>query len=277
MAFLELRGVCKGFGTGVGRVEVLHNVDLDIERGELVAIVGSSGIGKSTLVSLIAGLTMPDKGVITLDGRRVRGPGPGRGVVFQNYSLLPWLTVYGNVHLAVASVFSHWSTEQRHLRVQEHLERVGLAEASHKRPHELSGGMRQRVALARALATDPEILLLDEPLGALDALTRSKLQRELERIWRDQGTTALLITNDIDESILLADRIIPMSKGPRARLGAEIQVGLARPRDHKATNHDPSFRALRHEVTQRLTAERDRRARPAVQNPGLVPGLEIAQ
>src|SRR5436190_4157163 len=173
MAFLELRGICKGYGRGDGRSEVLANIDLDVARGELVAIVGYSGAGKTTLVSLMAGLAAPDRGTIQLAGKPVVGPGSDRGVVFQNYSLLPWLTAYENVHLAVDQRFGDWPRDKKRAHAEQHLALVNLAAARDKRPSELSGGMRQRVALARALAADPEVLLMDEPLSALDALTRA--------------------------------------------------------------------------------------------------------
>jgi nitrate/nitrite transport system ATP-binding protein len=252
VAFLEARGVGKGFGHGAGRVEVLRNVNLQIEKGELVAIVGYSGAGKTTLISLLAGLVKPDAGEITLGGRAVVEPGPDRGVVFQNYSLLPWLTVYQNVHLAVDQVFPKWSAEQKRHHTERHIALVNLTPARQKRPSELSGGMRQRVALARALAMDPEVLLMDEPLSALDALTRATLQREIEGIWGHSHKTIVLITNDVDEGLLLADRIIPLSAGPAATLGPAIDVDLARPRDRRAANHDPRFQRLRSEVIDYL-------------------------
>jgi nitrate/nitrite transport system ATP-binding protein len=186
MAFIELSGVCKGYGRPGGRVEerthVLEDVNLSIEKGELVSIVGYSGAGKTTLVSLLAGLIMPDKGEVKVDGKRVTGPGPERGVVFQNYSLLPWLTVLENVQLAVDQVFTKLGPSERRARAMKFVEMVNLGPAAGKRPRELSGGMRQRVSVARALAIEPEVLLLDEPFGALDALTRGVLQGELQRI-----------------------------------------------------------------------------------------------
>jgi nitrate/nitrite transport system ATP-binding protein len=255
MAFLELHGVSKGFTEGSARTEVLHDVNLSIERGECVAVVGASGSGKTTLVSLIAGLLLPDQGRITIEGKQVVGPGPDRGVVFQSYALLPWLTVYENVALAVDSVFPHLPALERRARTLELIEMVSLSRAADQRPAELSGGMRQRVAVARALAVDPQILLLDEPLSALDALTRATLQDELMRIWAERKKTLLLITNDIDEAVLLADRIVPLSRGPRARLCGEVRVALGRPRARKALNRDPLFRELRSQVTAALMAE----------------------
>ncbi|HEY0711356.1 MAG TPA: ATP-binding cassette domain-containing protein [Polyangia bacterium] len=186
MAFLELRGVAKGYGDKGTRTEVLRNVNLSIDKGEFVAIVGYSGAGKTTLVSMIAGLLAPDRGEVLLDGKKILGPGPDRGVVFQNYSLLPWLSAFDNVYLAVDQVFATWTREQKQAHTLKYLDLVKLAPAKDKRPHELSGGMRQRVSVARALAANPEVLLLDEPLGALDALTRATLQDEIERIWREE-------------------------------------------------------------------------------------------
>lgn len=248
MPLLELKNVTKSFG---GR-SVLGGVDLAIERGEFVAIVGFSGSGKSTLISLIAGLLAPDSGTITLDGAPVTGPGPDRGIVFQNYSLLPWLTVYENIALAVEQVFPDMDAEKRRRHIEHHIGLVNLTRAQDKKPAQLSGGMRQRVSVARALAMDPRILLLDEPLSALDALTRATLQEEIADIWGRDHKTVVLITNDVDEGLLLADRIIPLTPGPGAKLGPSIPVSLPRPRDRKALNHDPEFKRLRALVTSQL-------------------------
>jgi nitrate/nitrite transport system ATP-binding protein len=231
---------------------VLEDVNLSIEKGELVSIVGYSGAGKTTLVSLLAGLILPDKGRVLVDGKEVSGPSPQRGVVFQNYSLLPWLSVLENVQLAVDQVFSKLPSAERKARAMKFVEMVNLGPAAAKRPRELSGGMRQRVSVARALAMDPEVLLLDEPFGALDALTRAVLQGELQRISQESGKTMLLITNDVDEGILLSDRIIPLGAGPRASLGPATIVDIERPRDRKELNHDPRFRATRLAVLEYL-------------------------
>ena len=248
MAFLELKGVGKGFGHGARRAEVLHGIDLRIDEGEFVAIVGYSGSGKTTLISLIAGLLRPDSGEVLLRGETITGPASDRAVVFQNYSLLPWLTVAGNIALAVDAVFPSESAAARRERVDRAIATVNLTPARDKRPRELSGGMRQRVAVARALATNPRILLLDEPLGALDALTRATLQDEIGRLWAEDRKTVVLITNDVDEGLLLADRIIPLSAGPRATFGPAVEVDLPRPRDRRALNHDPRFKAIRREI-----------------------------
>jgi len=254
MSFVSLSGVSKSFGTGSRRSEVLRDVTLDIERGEFVAVVGFSGAGKTTLLSMIAGLVAPDAGSIRVADKPVTGPSTERGVVFQNYSLLPWLTARENVALAVGQAFPKASAEEQAERVTRYLGLVGLGAASGKRPSELSGGMRQRVAVARALAMDPEVLLLDEPLGALDALTRATLQNEIARIWQADQKTVLLITNDVEEAILLADRIIPLSHGPAATLGPAVRVDLERPRDRRELSKHHRFRAIRAELVAWLLA-----------------------
>jgi nitrate/nitrite transport system ATP-binding protein len=252
MALLEISGLSKSYGSGAARTEVLHDVNLAIEAGEFVAIVGFSGSGKTTLISTIAGLLEPDSGEIRLRGERVSSAAPDRGVVFQSYSLMPWLTVEGNIALAVDAVFAQWTKEQRREHVARHIELVGLSHAARRRPAQLSGGMRQRVAVARALATNPEILLLDEPLSALDALTRARLQDEIEALWRTARKTVVMVTNDVDEALLLADRIIALLPAPRATLGREFRVSRCGPRDRHAANHDPEYRRLRAEITQYL-------------------------
>jgi nitrate ABC transporter ATP-binding subunit len=248
MAFLELINVSKSHGFGAKRAEVLRDINLTMTEGEFVAIVGYSGAGKTTLMSLIAGLQRPDEGTVTLRGEEVKEPSPDRAIVFQNYSLLPWLSVYGNIALAVDEVFPNWPADKRREHIEKFIALVNLTPARDKKPRELSGGMRQRVSVARALAMDPKILLLDEPLSALDALTRATLQDEIERIWEADRKTVVLITNDVDEGILLADRIIPLSAGPRATLGPAVQVDIERPRDRKALNHDPRFKEIRKEI-----------------------------
>ena len=259
MAFLELKNVSKGFGSPQARTEVLRDINLEIEQGEFVAIVGYSGAGKTTLISLMAGLIAPDSGTIRLRNQPVTEPGPDRGIVFQNYSLLPWLTVYENILLAVDQIYSEWPPEQKRRHVEKFIEMVNLTPARDKKPVELSGGMRQRVSVARALSINPQVLLLDEPLSALDALTRANLQDEIERIWEQDRKTVVLITNDVDEGILLADRIIPLSAGPNATLGPSVPVNLARPRDRKALNHNPDFKRIRNSVIEYLLGEGGRR------------------
>ena len=252
MAFLELKNVSKSYGTGDKRTEVLRDVNLSIEEGEFVAIVGYSGAGKTTLISMIAGLLKPDTGTVKLRGELITEPSPERGMVFQNYSLLPWLTVAENVALAVDQVFPQWTADQRRAQVDKYLAMVNLTPARGKLPRELSGGMRQRVSVARALAAEPKILLLDEPLGALDALTRATLQDEIVRIWEQDRRTIVLITNDVDEGIMTAARIIPLSAGPGATLGPSVAVDIARPRDRKTLNSNPDFKHVRKQVISYL-------------------------
>jgi len=252
MALMQLNKVTKRYaGQGVD-VDVLGGIDLAVADGEFVAIVGFSGSGKTTLISLMAGLETPTSGEVLFDGRPVLGPGPERGVVFQNYSLMPWLTVSGNIALGVDSILGHLPRSERREIVDRYVDLVGLRHAVDRRPAELSGGMRQRVAVARALAVSPRMLLLDEPLSALDALTRGKLQQEIERIWSAEKKTIVLITNDVDEAILLADRIIPLNPGPGAVLGPEFRVNIPRPRDRTAMNSDVEFRRLRASITRYL-------------------------
>jgi len=249
---LELKNVCKSHGSGPHATPVLKDINLQIREGEFVAIVGFSGSGKTTLISLIAGLTAPDSGQILRDGAPIAGPGPDRGVVFQSYSLMPWMTVRENVALAVDQVFKDRPKLEREARALRYVEMVNLTPALDKRPAELSGGMRQRVAVARALAADPDILLLDEPLSALDALTRARLQDEIIRIWSRERKTVILITNDVDEGIMMADRIIPLNPGPGATFGPEFRVALERPRERAAMNHSEAFQRIRKEVTRYL-------------------------
>ena len=250
MSYLELRNVSKAFGQNGHRVEVLRDINLSVEKGEFVAIVGYSGAGKTTLISLIAGLLKPDAGSMTLNDLEITSPGPDRGIVFQNYSLLPWLSVFENIFLAVEQCFPNWSSAKKVEHTEKHIAMVHLTAARDKRPHELSGGMRQRVSVARALAMDPQILLLDEPLSALDALTRATLQDEISRIREENQKTILLITNDPDEVIYLADRIIPLTAGPCATLGPSFKVEIPRPRDRKAINHEPHFKTIRGDVIE---------------------------
>ena len=257
MAFLELKNVKKNFGPH----SVLKDVNLGIEKGEFVAIVGFRGAGKTTLINLIAGLLRPDSGTVTLNDLEITAPGPDRGIVFQNYSLLPWLSVYENIYLAVDQVFRNWAPAKKQQHAEKYIAMVNLSPAREKRPHELSGGMRQRVSVARALAMEPQILLLDEPLSALDALTRATLQDELSRIWDENKKTVVLITNDPDEGIYLADRIIPLTAGPSATLGPSYKVEIPRPRDRKAINHDPHFKEIRRDVIEfMLNSKHQRRA-----------------
>lgn len=250
MSILTFDKVCKGFGNGLTRQEVLKDVSLDVKEGEFLAILGFSGSGKSTIMNMIAGLETPDTGSVTFKGKPIDGPGPERGLVFQSYSLMPWLTVKGNIMLAVQAVFPKLSKSEKSDKADHYINMVGLNHASARRPAELSGGMRQRVSVARALAMDPEMLLLDEPLSALDALTRANLADEILDIWEQDKKTCILITNDVDEAILLADRIVPLN--PDGTLGAPFEVNIPRPRDRGAMNNDDTFKALRVAVTKYL-------------------------
>jgi nitrate/nitrite transport system ATP-binding protein len=250
MSILKLDNVSQSYGTGLHATHVLKNIDLEVQEGEFLVLLGFSGTGKTTLINLIAGLEMPTKGSVTFKGAPVTGPGPERGVIFQSYSLLPWLTVNGNVKLAVDTVFPNLSRAEKAAKVAHYVDMVGLGHAATRRPAELSGGMRQRVNVARALAMNPEMLLLDEPLSALDALTRANLADEIERIWQADRKTCVLITNDVDEAIILADRIIALN--PDGTLGEAFTVDIPRPRDRMEMNTDDTFRRLRADVTSYL-------------------------
>jgi len=223
MAYLELNNIYKTYGEGEAATEVLSNINLSIEEGEFVAIVGFTGSGKTTLVNLINGLLKPTSGDVLFKGEPVVDTSHERGVIFQNYSLLPWLTVGQNVYMAVKEAFPNENKTTLKKRVSDYVDMVSLSPAINKRPKELSGGMRQRVAVARALAMNPEMIIMDEPLGALDALTRGNLQDEILNIWSKDKRTALLITNDVDEAIYMADRVIPLKPGPNATLGPELE------------------------------------------------------
>ena len=247
MGILTLSNVSKSFGEGASRTKVLNGIDLDVKEGEFLVLLGFSGTGKTTLINLMAGLEHPTTGEVTFRGAPIREPSPDRGVIFQSYSLMPWLTVTGNVRLAVDSVFPSLSSEEKDKKVAHYVRMVGLSHAASRRPAELSGGMRQRVNVARALAMNPEMLLLDEPLSALDALTRANLADEIEQIWEADKKTCVLITNDVDEAIILADRIIALN--PDGTLGEEFKVSLPRPRDRMAMNTNETFKQLRADVT----------------------------
>jgi nitrate/nitrite transport system ATP-binding protein len=252
MAFLELNNVSKGYRSRRGHRPVLQGIHLAVDEGEFVVIVGYSGSGKTTLMSLIGGLITPDTGTMTLAGVPISKPGPERGMVFQNYSLLPWLTVFENIYLAVEAVLPHCSSAEKCQRTAQWVRLVHLDHAAERRPHQLSGGMRQRVAVARGLAMDPKLLLLDEPFSALDALTRATLQDELARIWLEQRKTVVMITNDIEEAILLADRIYPLTSGPGATLGTGIAVPIPRPRTGRRLSLDPAYQQVRRDLSNFL-------------------------
>ena len=245
MGILEFSNVSKGYG----EQRVLRDLSLQVEDGEFLVLLGFSGSGKTTLMNLMAGLTLPDSGEVRFKGAPVTGPGPDRGLVFQSYALMPWLTVAGNIRLAVDA--THKGTKaEREAEVTRYIQMVGLTHAAARHPAELSGGMRQRVAVARALAMRPEVLLMDEPLSALDALTRANVATEIEAIWRADRRTAVMITNDVDEALILADRIICLN--PDGTLGAAFPVALPRPRDRAVLNDDASFKTLRADVTAYL-------------------------
>jgi nitrate/nitrite transport system ATP-binding protein len=275
MAILELKSVSKSYGSDAARTRVLKNASIEVEEGEFVAIVGYSGSGKTTLINLMAGLAMPDSGEVLFKGAPVREPGPERGVVFQSYSLMPWLSARGNIALAVDAILTGRPAAERRARIDHYISMVGLSHASDRKPAELSGGMRQRVAVARALAMDPEVLLLDEPLSALDALTRAKLQTEIEAIWSQEKKTVVMITNDVDEAILLADRIIPLNPGPDACFGPEFRVPFERPRERSAMNASAAYKKLRAAITQYLIDVGLRRNAAAIEDrrepPNIIP------
>lgn len=257
-SYLKIDRVFKSYSKGPKTTEVLADIRLTIDKGEFVSIIGHSGCGKSTLLNLIAGLTEVTTGAIKLDGREVNAPGPDRAVVFQNHSLLPWLSVYDNVKLAVTKVFAGRKTKaERHDWIMQNLDLVQMTHATDKRPGEISGGMRQRVGIARALAMEPKILLLDEPFGALDALTRAHLQDAVMDIHSRLKNTMIMITHDVDEAVLLADRIVMMTNGPAAKIGEVLPVAIPRPRDRIALASHPDYVRAR-EAVLRFLYERHR-------------------
>jgi nitrate/nitrite transport system ATP-binding protein len=252
-AYLKIDHVDKTFIRGSQQTEVLKDITLGIDRGEYVSIIGHSGCGKSTLLNIVAGLTRATIGGVLLEEREVNEPGPDRAVVFQNHSLLPWLTVYDNVRLAVDKVFSGAkSRAERDAWTMHNLDLVQMGHAKDKRPAEISGGMKQRVGLARALAMEPKVLLLDEPFGALDALTRAHLQDSVMAIHQKLGNTVLMITHDVDEAVLLSDRIVMMTNGPAARIGEVLEVPLARPRRRLEVATNPTYLKCRQRVLEFL-------------------------
>jgi nitrate/nitrite transport system ATP-binding protein len=258
-SYLNIENTGIEFPMAQGAFRALHDVNMKIERGEFISIIGHSGCGKSTLLNIVAGLLTATEGVVLLEDREVREPGPERAVVFQNHSLLPWLTVYENVRLAVDKVFAATkSKSERHAWTLENLALVRMDQAVDKRPNELSGGMKQRVGIARALAMEPKVLLMDEPFGALDALTRASLQEALMEIHARLGNTVLMITHDIDEAVLLSDRIVMMTNGPAATIGDVLDVKLPRPRNRLTLAEDPAYVQARAAVLKFLY-ERERR------------------
>ncbi|MBK0094798.1 ABC transporter ATP-binding protein [Erwinia sp. S63] len=246
---IRVQQVSQRFNTASGEFLALDNVSFDIHAGETLSLIGHSGCGKSTLLNLIAGLTQPSSGVLLCENREISGPGPERAVVFQNHSLLPWLTAYQNVELAVQQVFKGQMNKREMSEWIEHnLNRVQMSHAMHKRPSEISGGMKQRVGIARALAMKPRVLLLDEPFGALDALTRAHLQDSVMRIQQELKTTIVLITHDVDEAVLLSDRVLMMTNGPAAQVGEILAIDLPRPRSRVALADEPRYHQLRQQI-----------------------------
>ena len=251
--FVSVEQANMSFKTKHGSFVALKDINMSIRQGEFVTLIGHSGCGKSTLLNLVAGLVQPTSGVLLCAGREVAGPGPDRGVVFQNHSLLPWLTCAENVYLAVERVFGAIESKaQLKARTLKALELVQLTHAADKRPNEISGGMKQRVGIARALSMEPKVLLLDEPFGALDALTRAHLQDELLNIVAKTGSTVLMVTHDVDEAVLLSDRIVMMTNGPAATVGDIVEVNLARPRERMALVNDRHYHVLRGRVLEFL-------------------------
>lgn len=270
--FVSVEGLSREFPHASGHTTVFEDVNLNIERGEFVCIIGHSGCGKSTILNVLAGLDEPTRGVVIMDGKEVRGPSLDRGVVFQNYSLLPWLTTLQNVAFGVRARHANWSREQVNAHSERFLSMVGLSHALHKKPAELSGGMRQRVSIARAFATEPKLLLLDEPFGALDALTRGVIQDELMQICQHTGQTVFMITHDVDEAILLSDRILLMSDGPNAQIAESVRISLPRPRNRADIVNHPSYYAIRNHLIRFLVArshERPNHRQPLDIDPAL--------
>ena len=248
-AFIEVQNVEMVFSSRKGQFHALRQIDLTVAKGEFITLIGHSGCGKSTLLNLIAGLTLPTSGVLLCDNREIAAPGPERAVVFQNHSLLPWLTCFENVHLGVERVFGGTETKaQLKARTDAALDLVGMTHALQKRPHEVSGGMKQRVGIARALAMEPKVLLMDEPFGALDALTRAHLQDELLKIVARTQSTVVMVTHDVDEAVLLSDRVVMLSNGPAATIGEILTVDLPRPRNRVALAEDANYVHCRKEI-----------------------------
>ena len=258
--YVLIEDVSMAFETKKGTFQALSNINLSINQGEFISIIGHSGCGKSTVLNLIAGLLQPTKGHLFCAGREIHKPGPERAVVFQNHSLLPWLTCFENVLLAVETVFRSETRVQQEARAYAALDLVGLNHAADKRPNEISGGMKQRVGIARALAMEPKVLLLDEPFGALDALTRANLQDELMAIMKKSGATAVMVTHDVDEAVLLSDRIVMMTNGPSATIGEILDVDMLKPRNRLELAEDRQYNHLRSEVLRFLY---DRHAKKA--------------
>ncbi|WP_017318773.1 nitrate ABC transporter ATP-binding protein [Mastigocladopsis repens] len=243
--FLVIEDASKVYPTPKGPYTVLDGVNLNVHEGEFICVIGHSGCGKSTLLNMVAGFTKPTSGGVLLNSKPITQPGPDRMMVFQNYALLPWRTAFENIYLAVNAVFPNKSKGEKSAIVRNHLALVGLSEAADKKPPQLSGGMKQRVAIARALAIRPQVLILDEPFGALDAITKEELQEELLKIWNERRCTVLMITHDIDEALFLADRLVMMTNGPAAKIGEILEIPFPRPRDRSRIMEDPQYYQLR--------------------------------
>ncbi len=243
--FLDIRGVSKVYETPKGPFTVLKDIDLSVNEGEFICLIGHSGCGKTTLLNMVSGFSTPSSGSVRLRDKPISEPGPDRMVVFQGYALLPWLSAFENIYLAVDAVHPKFTKAEKIARVRENLALVGLTVAADKKPDQLSGGMKQRVAIARALSIRPEVLILDEPFGALDALTKEELQEELLKIWNERRCTVLMITHDIDEALFLADRLVMMTNGPAAQIGEVLTIPFSRPRDRTRIMEDPHYYELR--------------------------------
>ncbi len=243
--FLTIEGVTKIYPTANGPRVVLDGINLSVQEGEFICVIGHSGCGKSTLLNMVSGFNQPTEGQVRLQNRVITEPGPDRMMVFQNYCLLPWMSVFDNVYTAVDAVFPQKTEAEKRAIVKEHLAMVGLLEAADKRPGQISGGMKQRVAIARALSIRPQVLILDEPFGALDAITKEELQEELLKIWRDHRVTVLMITHDIDEALFMADRLVMMTNGPAAKIGEILEIPFPRPRIRTRIMEDPQYYDLR--------------------------------
>ena len=246
--FLEIKDVSKVYPTKNGPFTVLDGVNLNVYESEFICVIGHSGCGKSTLLNMVSGFNFPSDGQVLLEGQPITKPGPDRMVVFQNYALLPWRTAFENVYIAVNAVYPDKLEAEKTAIVREHLAMVGLAEAADKKPPQMSGGMKQRVSIARALAIRPKVMILDEPFGALDAITKEELQEELLKIWSDNKCTVLMITHDIDEALFLADRLVMMTNGPHAKIGEVMEIPFSRPRDRARIMEDPQYYQLRNQA-----------------------------
>jgi bicarbonate transport system ATP-binding protein len=250
--FLVLSNVTKTYPTREGINVVIKDINLTVKQGEFICVIGHSGCGKSTMLNTVSGFATPDGGKVTMNGKEITQPGPDRMVVFQNYSLMPWLTSYENVYLALDSVYPNKSQSEKDTIVKECLTMVGLGEAMEKKPPQLSGGMRQRVAIARAFCLKPQVMILDEPFGALDAITKEEMQEEVSQIMRDNDCTVLMVTHDIDECLFLADRLVMMTEGPAAGIGEILEIPFERPRDREQILEDPRYYDLRNRALEFL-------------------------